>query len=155
MHLTEVGWFLADGYCLQGFAYHDGTIPEFSYARVLEGISQQRDLLLKIANLQDETVQLRFSGVEVLRVTELWEGSIVNAIHVARLSDPVAAQLPLQKFWRNLLWNEADVRKLRLTSRFNDHLAVVLISSYGCEFSLLCERLHVSKMLPLFQGPAS
>ncbi len=153
MHLTDVGWFLADGYCLQGFAYRDGTIQDFSYGNVPGSIPKQQDLLLNIANLQDETVQLRFSGVEVLRVTELWEGSIVNTIHVARLSDPVAAQLPLQRFWRNLQWNEANARKLM--SRCSGHLAVVLISSYGCEFSLLCARLHVSKMLPLSQGPAS
>jgi len=153
MHPTKVEWFLADGYRLQGFAYHDGTIQEFRYGSVAGCISERRDLLLAVANLQDETIQLRFSAVEVLRVTELWEGSIINTIHAARLSDPVAMQLPLQGLWRDLRRNEADVQ--RLVGRFGGHLAVALSGSYGCGFSLLCKGLHVSKMLSSPQGPAS
>ena len=141
--MTEVEWSLADGYRLQGFAYHDGTIQEFRYGSVPGGCSRRRDLLVDVANLQDEMVQLRFSGVEVLRVTELWEGSIVNTIHAARLSDAVAMRLPFQEFWRDLQGNEAGVRKL--VSQFGGHLVVVLSGSYGCDFSLLCEGLHVSK----------
>ena len=143
MPVTEVDWSLANGYRLQGFAYHDGTIQEFRYGKVGEGSTERRDLLLDVANLQDETVQLRFSGVEVLRVTELWEGSIINTIHAAKLSDAVAMRLPFQEFWRDLQGNEAYGRKL--VSRFGGHLVVVLSGSYGCEFSLLCKGLHVSK----------
>ena len=86
MHPTEVQWCLADGFCLRGFDYHDGTIEKFQYGSVLEGGSKRRDLLLDVANMQDETVHLRFSGVEVLRVTELWQSSIVSTIFAARLS---------------------------------------------------------------------
>lgn len=141
--MIEVEWSLADDYFLRGFAYHDGTIEEFRYGSVLEGCSKRRDLLLDVANLQNETVHLRFSGVEVLRVTELWEGSIVNTISAARLSDAAVTHLPVQEFWRSLQSNEAGIRNM--VSRFGGHLVVVVTGSYGCEFSLLCEGLRVSK----------
>ena len=141
--VADVEWCIADGYLLQGFAYHDGTIQEFRYGEVLEDGARRRDLLLNIANVEGETVRLQFSRVEVLRLTELWEASIINSIHAARLSDPIVAQSPFESFRQQLEWTEADIRKS--ASRLGGHLAVVLFGSYGCAFSLICGDLHVSK----------
>ena len=147
--MTEVEWSQADGYLLQGFAYHDGTILDFRYRTVSDGGSGRRDLVLDVASVQGEVVRLHFATVEVLRVAELWEASIINSFHVARLSAPIVMQSPFEEFWRQIQWAGADARKetdvRKLVNRLGDHLAVVLFGSYGCAFSLICERLHVSK----------
>jgi hypothetical protein len=141
--VTKVEWSLADGYRLMGFSHHDGTIREFRYGLVAGNGSQRRDLVLDVDNLQDETIRLHFAGVEILRVTELWEGSIIYDFHLAKLSDPVVMQEKFERFWESLQYNEAGVRSL--VNKFSSHLAVVLFGSYGCALSLLCEYLNVSK----------